>query len=137
MRLWARAGKRLMERVGGATVFSLGLARNEVDKQPAVFKRICSQCGSRTDFEWELTAASLDRMLCPKCAVRRQMDFEQVSHNMLRAQRLRVHRDQGRDARDALSDRDASMATAALEDVARAETRVKIPFGDPITGGDW
>ena len=136
VRLWARAGKHRIERVDGATIFSLGLSRKDVDKQlAAVFKRICSQCGRRTDFEWELTPAPRDRMLCLECAVRRKMGLDQGSHKMLGDSEFIVAMVGTRETLYPIGT--PSMVFAALEDVAQAQTRVKISFGDAITGRDW
>ena len=136
VRLWARAGKHRIERVDGATIFSLGLSRKDVDKQLAsMFKRICSQCGRRTDFEWELTPAPRDRMLCPECAVRRQMDLDQGSHKMLGDSEFIVAKVGTRETLYPIGT--PCMVFAALEDAAQAQTRVRLSFGDSITGRDW
>lgn len=136
VRLWARAGEHRIERVDNTTIFSLGLSRKDVDKQLAsVFKRICSQCGRRTDFEWELTLAPRDRMLCPECAVRRQMDLDQGSHKMLGDSEFIVAKVGTHETLYPVGT--PSMVFAALEDAAHSQTRVRLSFGDAITGRDW
>lgn len=136
VRLWARAGKHRIEQVDDATIFSLGLTRKDVDKQLAsVFKRICSQCGHRTDRGWQLTPAPRDRMLCPECAIRRQMDLDQGSHKMLGDSEFIVAKNGTRETLYPVGT--PSMVFAVLEDVSRSETRVKLAYGDPITGRDW
>ncbi len=136
VRLWARGGKHRIERVDDRTIFSLGLSRKDVDKQVAsVFKRLCSQCGRLTDFAWELTSAPRDRMLCPECAVHRQGNLAKGIHRMLGDREYLVVKN---GTRETLYPVDTSnMVFAALEDAAHADVRVKISYGDPITGRDW
>lgn len=136
VRLWARAKKHRIEWVNNATIFSFGLARKDIDKRLAsMFKRICSQCGRLTDFAWELTPAPRNRMLCPDCAMRRRMNLDRGIHRMLGDSEFLVVKVGTRETLYPVGT--PSMVFAALEDAAHAQTRVKIAYGDPITGRDW
>lgn len=136
VRLWACDGKHRIERVGERTIFSLGLSQGDLDERTVeVFTYLCSACGQRVDRGWEFTPAPRDRMLCPECAVKRQRNLAKDVHRMLGDSEYLVVRIGDRETLYPIGT--PSMVFAALEDAAHGKMRVKVAYGDPITGRDW
>lgn len=134
VRLWARKGKHKIELADGKSIYSLSMIRTDIDKSLAsLFPRLCTGCGWQTSYDWELTPAPHDRMLCPECAIIRQRAITDGKHVMLGNHEY---------IKSSFSGSLYPVGTSKdvihnLDSLASNEIRVKIAYGDPITGRDW